>query len=805
MIDPHKPDYKNTPASSLRPSFAYETACPDAAPLVSILTPYYETGEIFHETAESIFRQSLQQWEWIIVNDGSKQPEALEALERYRNREPRIRVVDSPTNDGLPASRNKGAAVARAPYFYLIDSDDLIEPTTLEKSYWYLESHPEFAFVSGYSVGFGAREYLWTRGFFEGEKFLHENLATGRAMVRASVHRQVGGHDAARRGGFEDWDFWLRCAGAGLWGNTIPEYLDWYRWREDHFARWSDLKDREARAAFEVYLGQQHAALYHGGFPTIPKSWPVPFETISDSLPEGSNRLEKRRQRCLIILPWFAMGGAEKFALDVVQQLTANGWKVTLAATHKRPDTSWMAEFGKYTPDIFVLQNFLKSTDHPRFLRYLIESRDPDVVLVTHSEAGYLLLPYLRAHCPGPAYVDYNHIEEEHWKNGGYPRYAAGSQELLDLNIVSSEHLKNWIAARGADPERIEVCYTNIDTAEWTRRAETREEVRSRFEIGGDEPVIMFAGRITAQKQPRVLGGALVELANRGVNYRAFIAGDGEDRATLEEMISENGLADRVHFLGSVPTRAIREYMSASDVFFLPSHWEGIALSIYEAMAMELAIVGADVGGQRELVLPECGILVRRDSVTNEIQAHASALEIVLADPGTCHEMGRRGRQRVEAHFRLEEMGRRMISLFERARELQRQSPRTAPGPQFGLECAARAVEYLRVYDLSEWLWWERERLAAQQGRAAEPVPTEENLNSLSIEEELRLIENSVAWRIYRLMSRLRLVEEPGNGESVTSAHERLSQITSTNYYKQVQRLRQMRLYRIYKRVRDTR
>ena len=69
-------------------------------------------------------------------------------------------------------------------------------------------------------------------------------------------------------------------------------------------------------------------------------------------------------------------------------------------------------------------------------------------------------------------------MEEESWKRGGYPRMSIERQELLDLHIVSSDHLRNWMVERGAEPERIRVCYTNIDPAEWRPEPELRKRVR---------------------------------------------------------------------------------------------------------------------------------------------------------------------------------------------------------------------------------------------------------------------------------------------------------------------------------------
>jgi len=65
------------------------------APVISIVTPFFNTGDVFHDTAKSVFAQSLQAWEWIIVNDASTDPRALGVLDRYRHH-PGIVVIDLP-------------------------------------------------------------------------------------------------------------------------------------------------------------------------------------------------------------------------------------------------------------------------------------------------------------------------------------------------------------------------------------------------------------------------------------------------------------------------------------------------------------------------------------------------------------------------------------------------------------------------------------------------------------------------------------------------------------------------------------
>ena len=79
-------------------------------------------------------------------------------------------------------------------------------------------------------------------------------------------------------------------------------------------------------------------------------------------------------------------------------------------------------------------------------------------------------------------------------------------QETLDRSLVSSEHLKGWMVGRGADPATIQVCHTNIDADSWQPDAERDRRARQHYGIAASTPLIVFVGRICAQKQPKVLG-----------------------------------------------------------------------------------------------------------------------------------------------------------------------------------------------------------------------------------------------------------------------------------------------------------
>jgi len=731
MIDPNKPDFSNTPVSERRARFGYAPAAAVTRPAVSILTPYYNAGEHFPATARSVLQQSLQNFEWLIVNDCSQDAESLRVLDEYRNADPRIRVIDHETNGGPSRARNTGYAAARAPYVVQIDADDLLEPTAAEKWLWFLETHPEVGFVKGYSVGFDAQHYLWTRGFHCNEQFLEENPVQPNGLVRRQVHADAGGYDETNREGLEDWDFWLRCATAGHWGTTIPEYLDWYRRRESHRDRWHNWDDGSRQQSFHARLKARYTHLAGSRFPRIEARHPAQYEDVATELP-FANPLTKERPRLLLVLPWMTMGGSDKFSLDLLAQATAMGWEVTVAAT-RDGDNAWLHEFTRYTPDAFILGNYIPVSDYPRFLHYLIESRRPDAVLLTHSLLGYQLLPYLRSRCPDTPFLDYCHIEEHGWKNGGYPRFGSGYQELLDLNVVSSEYLKRWMVGRGADPDRIEVCYTGIDPGVWKPDVAAREAFRESLGLSSDDVVILFAGRLHPQKQPMVLARTLVALAKRGLAFHAVIAGEGEDRSAFEAAIARTPAAGRIHMIGAVSMDTMKQAMPGADIFFLPSQWEGIALSAYEAMSCGVAFVGADVGGQRELVTEGTGLLIQRADQDTEVRRYTDVLAGLIADPEKRRRVAESGRARV-ASFSLTAMGEKMLACVARAKELVRIAPRPPVGPGLGLETAVQAVEYRRMEALADSLW------AIQKNGSSQGAPPKPPLTSKIVNRVKRMI-----------------------------------------------------------------
>src|SRR5579859_459409 len=669
-----------------------------AADCICIVTPFYNTGPVFHDTAEYVFRQTYQDWEWLIVDDGSTDPQALALLAHYAARDSRVRVIRHPQNRGLSAARNTGVEHCQTPYFLQLDADDLIEPTFIEKCLWALESHTEWSFCNAWSIGFGSKEFMWDRGFGLGRDFLAENQVTPTAVIRRKADRDIGGHDESIRDGLEDWDYWLKMAAHGYWGGTLPEYLTRYR----HHATptfWPNRDDPARKAAFRREMRRRYPALWQrGGFPA-PQAPASP--AVGEALPfTGSAPQAAAAARILMLVPWFSLGGADRFNLSLAQQLTRRGCAVTLCATTAGPHP-WLPAFTRHVTDYFLLPSFLQPEDYPRFLRYLIRARQADIVLISNSMLGYSLLPYLRAHCPNTVFVDYNHMVTE-WLQGGFARVGLNCQGGLDLSIVSCEHVKAWMVERGADAQRVEVCHINVDVQTWDASRFDRADLRRRWQLPEATPVLIYPARIEPQKRPRVLVEILRGLQQAHPDFLCLIAGDGLQRPWLVSALARYGLKKRTRLLGAVDPDRMPELMAAADVLLLPSQDEGISLAIYEAMAMGVVPVVADVGGQRELVTAETGFLVPHGPT--EVDEYVQILSRLCASPGLRQSVGRAARQHVTADFAIEQMAERMPRLFDAARRYAGAVPRPRLGVAAAHDLAVQVVEDLRFERLQERL-----------------------------------------------------------------------------------------------------
>ena len=203
---------------------------------VSVVIPAYNVASFLEETLRSVFAQTVQPFEVIVVNDGSPDTVALEAmLLPFRDRI--VYLVQE--NQGPSAARNAGIAAARGDLIAFLDGDDLWMPEYLQTQTAYLRAHPEYDLVYCNAMFFGASIYA-------GKDYMTVCPSVGEADSAALIARRchvftsVTARTAALKAmrfdetlwSSEDFEYWVRLTAAGYRIGYHREVLVRYRKRE---------------------------------------------------------------------------------------------------------------------------------------------------------------------------------------------------------------------------------------------------------------------------------------------------------------------------------------------------------------------------------------------------------------------------------------------------------------------------------------------------------------------------------------------------------------------------------------------
>lgn len=740
-------------------------------PAATIVTPFFNMVEFIDETAESVFGQTFRDFEWLIVNDGSTDPRAVKVLDELARRDSRIRVFHR-SNAGLAATRNFGFGEARANYVAQLDADDLLAPTFLEKCLWFLETHPHCAWAHTGTIGFGDQDYLWLKEFRR-EELLKENFLVVTSVVRRSAHFAVGEYDESIRRGYEDWDYWLSMIEHGFTSEVIPEYLCWYR-RRRHSMLAEAEKDGSFKKRFAEHMRRKHARLYKDGLPpTLEPPWPPPYPLVSDHLPFVNRYPSDDRSGVLFMWPWLSMGGADKFNLDLLRGLDRSLFRPYVVTTLKS-ENPWWDRFKALTPEVFHLPNVLPAEDWLRFLVYFIRSRHISLVLISNSEYGYLCSPVLKKIFPHLKFIDFVHMEQMDWKGGGYAYASKTLSPLLDRSLVNSQHLRRtYIQEFARDPEKVHCVYINVDSEnEFNPGRFSDGLLRREVRCPPSVPVLLYIARICEQKRPETL----IEIASRlrermATPFQLWIVGDGPDLPDVKKLSYNLGLADTCIFWGS--RRDVGQFYREADIFLLPSKWEGIALTLYEAMAMGLPVVASDVGGQQELVTPEVGVLIPL-GVPDEIDRFVETLLHFIEHPGVRQEMGKAGRDRVRNHFPISRM---LETVTQHLVEVLQAKTRMEEGFWYwplALDRYSQWLETQRLEPVSQRIWLEKmyhekraneleDHIARLTGILSQPNTISPELRervvvSLAVEQLVAKMYRSPIWKAITRRRRLKRV-----------------------------------------------
>jgi glycosyltransferase involved in cell wall biosynthesis len=212
------------------------------------------------------------------------------------------------------------------------------------------------------------------------------------------------------------------------------------------------------------------------------------------------------------------------------------------------------------------------------------------------------------------------------------------------------------------------------------RPYKTVDRLGARRQLGFQDSELLIGaiGRLAPQKGFVHLIRAMPQVLAAVPNARLVLAGDGPLERELKDEAVECGVAERVQFLGF--RRDILELLTAFDIFALPSLWEGLSISLIEALAAGKPIVATDIDGNREVIDNlETGLLVP----PADAGAFAAALLRLLTDRSLAERLAVNARLSAESRFSMERMVEQNLAVYNRVAAGERAGKQRASGPSY--------------------------------------------------------------------------------------------------------------------------
>jgi len=209
-----------------------------------------------------------------------------------------------------------------------------------------------------------------------------------------------------------------------------------------------------------------------------------------------------------------------------------------------------------------------------------------------------------------------------------------------DGAIAVSDDLKNKIIALGIPESKIRVISNGVDA----ERFQPRDAKSARKQLGLPEEgsIAVSVGSLIESKGHHLLIAAIAELARSFPQLRLYILGEGAYRSTLEQLVREKKMQDRIFLFGTRPNEELSLWFSVADLSCLMSSREGWPNVVSEALACGTPVLATRAGGIPEIISsPDLGMLVERN-----VQSIVVGLERALTKPWNRAEIARHSRSR---------------------------------------------------------------------------------------------------------------------------------------------------------------
>lgn len=360
-----------------------------------------------------------------------------------------------------------------------------------------------------------------------------------------------------------------------------------------------------------------------------------------------------RKPRILYILNTLGGGGSEMLTLRIIHGLSSAGFEFAVVSLVS--DGTMAQDMGSVAR-LYMLghQGGIRPSLALR-LRRIIRQERPHIVHSHHIAPVLYAWLSTRSLWKRPRLIHTVHVLPElHHQYGNLSRKAVCAYHFLLRRVdhvvcVARYERERLLHALGIPPCSITAIPNGIDLSKF-RPSSGSVTLREELGIPPNALVVTCVGAFRRQKNQTCLIEAFhLLLKHRQDVVLLLVGGTAEDRSPLweaQERVKSLGLESSVRFLGPRPD--VPQILAITDVYAQPSLYEGLPLSVMEAMAMQRAIVATDVGGNNELIREgQTGLLVPK----NDPQALCHALLRLLGDAGLRVSLGAAARDLVSKDY----------------------------------------------------------------------------------------------------------------------------------------------------------
>ncbi len=354
----------------------------------------------------------------------------------------------------------------------------------------------------------------------------------------------------------------------------------------------------------------------------------------------------KEKQRVLHLIQSLDSGGCENMLLRTLPRMTAH-FEHTIMTLKERGELAPQFEaqgiMVKQAPVTLSLLGY----NGGRALARAIATLQPDIVLTYLFHADVFGRQFLQPHISAPVipFLRTTHNFSRYWPARLFEKLT---RNKVRRYFANSDAVKEFYVSQiGAAPQKFIIIPNGIDIPAMRKTADTPPE--KPLPITEKSQVITCVANLAPNKGHATLVAAFDAVATTFPDAALLLVGEGEERAKLESQIAASSAPDRIHLLGR--RSDVPQILKHTDIFVLPTLFEGLSNALQEAMAMGCACITTDIPENRQLIEPgKTGVLVP----PQDVAALQTALRELLEHNAQRETYGTAAQAFIKEHFDLD-------------------------------------------------------------------------------------------------------------------------------------------------------